>query len=99
MERVQARMVARLEELQSSEDQLSTQKQRQPQLQAVMDVATQIEQLEKSESTCNEVGLERRHFMERLQHQRDYEKTTGRTRAKIQMLQNPDALCPLCDRP
>jgi exonuclease SbcC len=104
MERVQARMVARLEELQSSEDQLSTQKQRQPQLQqAVMDVATQIEQLEKKRvylQRVQEKGLERRHFMERLQaYQRDYEKQLGELEQKIQMLQNPDALCPLCDRP
>ncbi len=104
LERVQARMVARLEELQSSEKQLSAQKQRQPQLQqAVMDVATQIEQLEKKRvylQRVQEKGQERRHFMERLQaYQRDYEKQLGELEQKIQMLQNPDALCPLCDRP
>jgi len=89
MERVQARMVARLEELQSSEDQLSTQK-RQPQLQqAVMDVATQIEQLEKSESTCNEcrkrAGTASHGTPPSINATM---KNNWRTRAKIQMLQS-----------
>ena len=103
LERVQARMVARLEELQSSQSQLSAQQQRQPQLQqAVMDVGMQIEQLEKKrvyQQRVQEKGLERRHFMERLQaYQRDYEKQLAELEQKIQMLQNPDAICPLCDR-
>lgn len=104
LERVQARMQARLEELQASEHQLTHQQQRQPQLQqAVMNVAVQLEQLEKKRvylERVREKGQERRHFMERLQaHQRDYEKQMGELEQKLQMLQNPDATCPLCDRP
>ncbi|AFZ32144.1 exonuclease SbcC [Gloeocapsa sp. PCC 7428] len=104
LERVQARMQARLEELQASQNQLTHQQQRQPQLQqAVMDVAVQLEQLEKKRvylERVREKGQERRHFMERLQaHQRDYEKQMGELEQKLQMLQNPDATCPLCDRP
>ena len=104
LERVQARMVARLEELQSSESQLSAQQQRQPQLQqAVIDVGVQIEQLEKKrvyQQRVQEKGQERRHFMERLKaNQSDYEKQIAELEQKIQMLQNPDATCPLCDRP
>lgn len=103
LDRCQTRMVARLEELQSSENQLSLQKQRQPQLQqAVMEVATQIEQLEKKRvrlQRVQEKGVERRHFMERLEaNQRDYEKQLEELEQKIQLLQNPDAICPLCDR-
>jgi exonuclease SbcC len=104
LERVQARIQARLEELQTSEHQLTHQQQRQPQLQqAVMNVAIQLEQLEKKRvylERVREKGQERRHFMERLQaHQRDYEKQMGELEQKLQMLQNPDATCPLCDRP
>jgi len=65
-----------LEELQSSEDQLSTQKQRQPQQQAVMDVATQIEQLEKK-ATYNECRKRRAGtalYGTPQAYQRDYEK-------------------------
>ena len=103
IERVQARMLARLEELQSSQSQLSTQQQLKPQLQqAVIDVAAQIEQLEKKRvylERVREKGQERRHFMERLRaHQRDYEKQLGELEQKMQMLASPDASCPLCDR-
>ena len=103
LERVQARMLARLEELQSSHRQMSVHQQQKPQLQqAVMDVATQIDQLDKKRvylQRVQEKGLERRHFMERLQaYQRDYEKQLAELEQKIQMLQNPDAICPLCDR-
>lgn len=103
IDRVQARIVARLEELLTSENQLTTQQQRQPQLQqALVDVAMQIEQLEKKRvylERVREKGQERRHFMERLQvHQRDYEKQLEELEQKIQMLSIPDAICPLCDR-
>lgn len=103
IDRVQTRLMARLEEIQTSENQLTTQQQRQPQLQqAVMDVAVQIEQLEKKRvylERVREKGQERRHFLERLQaHQRDYEKQLGEIEQKIQMLATPNATCPLCDR-
>ena len=103
MERFQAGILARLEELEASEEQLNIQQQRQPQLQqAAADVATQIEQLEKKRvylERVREKGQERRHFMERLQaHQHDYEKQLEELEQKIQMLSIPDAICPLCDR-
>jgi len=104
VERMQTRMQARLEELQASFSQLTTQQQLQPQLQqAVVNVAAQIEQLEKKRvylERVREKGQERRHFMERLKaHQRDYETHLGELEQKMQMLASPDALCPLCDRP
>ncbi|MBW4614328.1 MAG: SMC family ATPase [Desmonostoc vinosum HA7617-LM4] len=104
LDRTQAGLVARLEQLQATEDQLQRTSRRQPQLQqAVMDVAVQIEELEKKRvylQRVQEKGQERRHFIERLQaHQRDYEKLLGELEQKLQMLQNPDALCPLCERP
>lgn len=104
IERVQARMMARIEELQASENQLTNQQQRHPQLkQAVVDVAVQIEDLEKKRvylERVREKGQERRHFLERLQAQQcEYQKQLGELEQKIQLLENPDAICPLCDRP
>ncbi|HLO87184.1 MAG TPA: SMC family ATPase [Nostocaceae cyanobacterium] len=102
--RSQAGLVARLEQLQTTENQLQKQHRRQPQLQqAVMDVAMQIEELEKKRvylQRVQEKGQERRHFIERLQaHQRDYERLLGELEQKLQMLQTPNAICPLCERP
>jgi exonuclease SbcC len=104
LDRLHAGLVARIEQLATTENQLQRQQHRQPQLQqAVMDVAIQIEELEKKRvylQRVQEKGQERRHFIERLQaHQRDYEKLVGELEQKLQMLQNPNALCPLCERP
>jgi len=104
LDRTHASLVARLEQLQATETQLQHQHRRQPQLQqAVMDVGMQIEELDKKRvylQRVQEKGQERRHFMERLQaHQRDYERLLGELEQKLQMLQNPNALCPLCERP
>ncbi|WP_445636861.1 Exonuclease SbcC [Nostoc sp. DSM 114161] len=104
LDRTHVGLVARLEQLQNTENQLQRQQRRQPQLQqAVMDVAIQIEELDKKRvylQRVQEKGQERRHFLERLQaHQRDYEKLLGELEQKLQMLQNPNALCPLCERP
>ncbi|TAF07933.1 MAG: SMC family ATPase [Nostocales cyanobacterium] len=104
LDRVHASLVARLEQLQATEKQLQSQNSRQPQLQQeLMNIGIQIEELDKKRvylQRVQEKGHERRHFIERLQaHQRDYEKLLGELEQKIQMLQNPDALCPLCERP
>ncbi|WP_017654770.1 exonuclease subunit SbcC [Fortiea contorta] len=104
LDRTHAGLVARIEQLQATENQLQRQQGRQPQLQqAVMDVGVQIEELEKKRvylQRVQEKGQERRHFIERLQaHQRDYEKLIGELEQKLQMLQTPNALCPLCERP
>ena len=104
IDRVQTRLMAQIEELQASENQLFTQQQRQPQLQqAVVEVGVQIEQLEKKRvylERVREKGQERRHFLERLQaQQREYEIQLGEIEQKIQMLSVPNAACPLCDRP
>ncbi|QLE58092.1 exonuclease subunit SbcC [Nostoc sp. TCL26-01] len=104
LDRVQAGLVARLEQLQATENQLQRTSQRQPQLQqAVMEVAMQIDQMEKDRvylQRVQEKGQERRHFIERLQaQQREYEKLLGELEQKLQMLRHPDAICPLCERP
>ncbi|BAT51757.1 hypothetical protein NOS3756_06860 [Nostoc sp. NIES-3756] len=104
LDRVHAGLVARLEQLQATENQLQRASQRQPQLQqAVMEVAMQIDQMEKDRvylQRVQEKGHERRHFIERLQaQQREYERLLGELEQKLQMLRNPDAICPLCERP
>jgi DNA repair protein SbcC/Rad50 len=102
--RVHAGLVARLEQLQSTENQLQRASRRQPQLQqAVVDVAMQIQELEKKRvylQRVQEKGQERRHHIERLQaQQREYERLLGELEQKLQLLQTPNALCPLCERP
>lgn len=104
IERQALRLSARLEELHSSTHQLEAQQARQPQIQrAVLCVTEQIEHLEKKriyQQHVQEKGLERRSFMERLQgHQRDYETQLGQLEQRNEFLGQPDALCPLCDRP
>jgi DNA repair protein SbcC/Rad50 len=103
-DRIHAKLSARLDEIYTSASQLQTQQQRHPQLQqAVMDVGVKIEELDKKrvyQQRVHEKGLERRNFLERLQeNQRQYEKQLAELTQKLQMLQTPDAVCPLCDRP
>ena len=104
LDRAQARLSARLEELHSSKNQLNAQIATTPQLrQTVLQVGATIGQLEKKrvyQQRVQEKGLERRGFRERLQeNQRRYEKQLAELTQKIQMLQAQNAICPLCDRP
>lgn len=114
IDRSQARLAARLEELLSTYQQLQHQQKQGSSLQqAAAEVADQIRQLENKrvyQHRVLEKGQERRHFMERLQaDQRNYELQLGEILQKLQMLQNQVAEgeeenaqfppCPLCDRP
>jgi exonuclease SbcC len=104
LDRSHARLSAKLEELCSSEYQLNAQISTTPQLrQTVLKVDETIEQLEKKrvyQQRVQEKGLERRNFRERLQeNQRRYEKQLAELTQKIEMLQQQNAVCPLCDRP
>jgi DNA repair protein SbcC/Rad50 len=104
LDRAHARLMARLEELHSSKNQLNAQLSTTPQLrQTVLQVEATIEQLEKKrvyQQRVQEKGLERRSFRERLQeNQRRYEKQLAELTQKIEMLQQQNAVCPLCDRP
>ena len=92
LERVQARLTARLEELQASTQTLAQQEQQQPKLQqAVLEIASHIEQLERRrayQQQVREKGLERRHFLERLQErQREYETQMDEVAQKIRLLE------------
>ncbi|HYW20128.1 MAG TPA: SMC family ATPase [Nodularia sp. (in: cyanobacteria)] len=103
LDKVHAGLLARLEQLQATENQLQRSSKRQPQLQqAARDLEIQISQMEKDKvylQRVQEKGQERRHFMERLQaQQREYERLLGELEQKLQMLRTPDAICPLCER-
>ncbi|MBK4728737.1 ATP-binding cassette family protein [Oxynema sp. CENA135] len=104
LDRLQARLTARLEEINGQIHRLQSEVQTSQVLrETALEVGYQIEELEKKrvyQQRVREKGLERRHFMERLQaHQRDYETQLAELDRKIEMLQVPDAICPLCDRP
>jgi exonuclease SbcC len=104
VDKVHAGLVARLEQIQATQNQLQRSSQRQPELkQAVMDVGVQIQKMEKDRvylQRVQEKGQERRHFIERLQaQQREYERLLGELEQKLHLLQTPDATCPLCERP
>ncbi|MCS6813546.1 MAG: SMC family ATPase, partial [Cyanobacteria bacterium] len=101
---VQARLSARLDELRLAADHYHQQYAHQAQLQqAALDVAERLDYLEQRrryQEQLREKGIERRSFMDQLQaHQRDYEAQLGALDQKVQFLQQPDAVCPLCDRP
>jgi exonuclease SbcC len=103
LDRAQAKLTAKLEELRSSENQLSAQVATIPQLrQQSLSLQAEIGELEKKrvyQHRVQEKGLERRHFQERLQeNQRRYEKQIAELTQKLQMLQEQNAICPLCDR-
>ncbi len=100
----QARLSARLEELQAMAASYQQRQENQGQLQqAVLEVAEHLRHLEARrhyQEQLREKGMERRSFMDQLQaHQRDYEAQLGALDQKVQFLRQPDALCPLCDRP
>jgi DNA repair protein SbcC/Rad50 len=92
VDRAQARLVARLEELRYLKAQLQSQQQRQPALQqAIQEITAQIEHLEARklyQQKVREKGTERRTFLERLQeHQRELERDFSELDHKILMLQ------------
>lgn len=104
LDQTQAELAARLTALTNSENQLHQQQAQQPQLQqAVLAVGHTLEELTAKrayQEQVREKGIERRHFMERLQaEQRGYEVQLGQIEQKLQLLKQPDAACPVCDRP
>lgn len=92
LDRLQTRMVARLEELRTAAQELQQQQQRQPHLkQAVLEISTSIAYLEQRryyQQQVREKGVERRNFLERLQErQRKYEAHLAELAHKIAMLE------------
>ncbi|HEY9658482.1 MAG TPA: SMC family ATPase, partial [Allocoleopsis sp.] len=99
LDRAQARLVARLEELHTTQRQLEQHQHRQPHLQQAIEAITQqIAHLEKRrlyQQQVREKGMERRTFMERLQErQREYERDLAELDQKIALLkrEHPESL-------
>ncbi len=104
LDRIRTRLSARLEEIAGQIHRLEVEQDNSYVLEESLgEVAIAINALEKKrvyQQRVREKGLERRSFMERLMAQTsDYETQLAAVTQKIQMLQVPDALCPLCDRP
>ena len=100
----QTRLQAKLDYLQSSQQHLQEQQAHRPQLLQVAEKITAsleyLEQRRSYQAQVREKGIERRSFMEQLQaNQRTYEAQLSQINQKIRLLSEPNAACPLCDRP
>jgi len=103
-ERARARLSARLEQLHATAEQLSVQVEQAPHVRSqVVAVETELNALAEKQDYHRrlvEKGQERRSFQERLQEsQRNCDKQIVELSQKLDLLQTPDASCPLCDRP
>ena len=101
--REEAKLLAKLEQLSISTQKLAQDIEKVPeQRDRLLTVDAQIEELNKRrvyQTRVKEKGTERREFQTKLQeNQRICEKQIHELQQKIQMLSNPDANCPLCDR-
>lgn len=102
--REEAKLSAKLEQLQYEVQKLALDIEQVPEKRdRLLTVDARIEELDKKriyQNRVKEKGTERRDFQTKLQeNQRIYERQLHELRQKIQMLSNPDASCPLCDRP
>ena len=101
--REEAKLSAKLEQLHYAARKLAEDIEKVPEKRdRLLTVDAQIEELNKKrtyQDRVKEKGTERRDFQTKLQeNQRIYERQLHELRQKIQMLSNPDAICPLCDR-
>lgn len=100
----ETRLQSRLAHLQSTAQQLQVDQGEQPQLEASAQVLNQtLSYLERRRAYQEQVqakGLERRRFAETLQaSQRRCQTEIAQVGQKLQLLEQPQAACPLCDRP
>jgi DNA repair protein SbcC/Rad50 len=101
--REEAKLGAKLEQLHSAIQRLASDIERVPEQRSqLLTVDARIGELEKKRvyrDRVKEKGTERRAFQTKLQeNQRIYERQTHEIQQKLQMLDNPGATCPLCDR-
>lgn len=97
LDRAQARLIARLEELQSLQQHLEAQQQQQPQLQqTILEITKQVDHFEKRrfyQQQVREKGVERRNFLERLQErQREFERELAALDQKLLLLRQEQPL-------
>ncbi|MEO1671806.1 MAG: exonuclease subunit SbcC [Cyanobacteria bacterium J06631_2] len=101
--REEAKLSARLEQLHQAACKLAADIEKVPeQRNQLLTVDAQIDELAKKRvyrDRVKEKGTERRSFQSKLQeNQRIYERQIHELQQKLQMLEHPDAICPLCDR-
>ncbi|HIK43992.1 MAG TPA: SMC family ATPase, partial [Leptolyngbyaceae cyanobacterium M65_K2018_010] len=104
LQRLQTRLQTRLEELTTAATRLRTQQSQRPPLEASAQQLGQtlsyLEQRRAYQEQVREKGLERRSFVETLQTtQRACERQMAEVAQKLKLLEQPRAVCPLCDRP
>ena len=101
--REEAKLSAKLEQLHHATQKLALDIEKVPEKRnQLLTVDAQIGELDKKrvyQKRVEEKGTERKEFRFKLQeNQRLYEKQLHELKQKLDMLDNPDATCPLCDR-
>ena len=101
--REEAKISAKLEQLHHSAQKLALDIEKVPEKRnQLLTVDAQIGELDKKrvyQKRVEEKGTERKEFRLKLQeNQCTYEKQLHELKQKLEMLDNPDAACPLCDR-
>ena len=101
--REEAKLTARLEQLHNAAQRLAEDIEKVPEKrERLLTVDARIEELDKKriyQNRVQEKGKEKRDFQTKLQeNQRIYKKQLDELQQKLEMLSNPDAVCPLCDR-
>ncbi|PSB01090.1 exonuclease subunit SbcC [Merismopedia glauca] len=104
LDRYQAKMTARLDELKATIARISAESAQKSRLATkLIEVNTKIEQVEKKRVYQERVrakGIDKKAVREGLEKEQGaYEKLIVEIDQKLEMLKNPEACCPLCDRP
>ncbi|MGB3691206.1 MAG: exonuclease subunit SbcC [Spirulinaceae cyanobacterium] len=103
LERVEARLNARLEQLSNLRGELQVKVNQVPQTQQqILTVEAEIKQLDNKkihQQRVEEKGNDQKSFQERFQEQqRLLQRDLGELQQKLEMLQTPGAVCPLCEQ-
>ena len=103
IEREAARQQARLEQIETSQQELQQELADVPALKSEYSaIEAQLAELEKKRNysqRLQEKQQQQRGRQERLQQdEKNYEKQLEELRKKLELLQNPEAVCPLCER-
>ncbi|MDY6785407.1 MAG: exonuclease subunit SbcC [Cyanobacteriota bacterium] len=103
VERARSQMAARLEQLQGRVQEYADRLAQVPQLrQQILEVTAEIESLDKQKvyrDRVGEKGQDRNTAIARLQEsQQTCEKQIAELQVKLDLLDQPNAACPLCDR-
>jgi exonuclease SbcC len=102
-EKVEAKLTARLEQLRAQEEEFSLDMAKMPQMrQELLSIDAQLGELDKKrvyQQRVQDKESEQTRLRERLQeNQRACEKELVQLRQKLDLLQTPDSVCPLCEQ-